>query len=294
MANTIVSVTELANQAVDYLERQRGLANTLWTDAVSQSVAMRKGETVNVAAPPSFTAASYNGTSYTTQDINQSTVAVTLNKDYVVPVSISQREAGASANDIEAAVVVPAMDSLLKQMDTDVITEFANFSTTDVPESVGSMTIAQLELGMTTLLGADVPGSNLHCAISHLDASSMRQQAGVYSQEINSLNNNRSTNVAPYAGIDIFGTSAIASSGTDVSNWLYHEQSATIAMRPLNIPQGPGVEIGVADYKGMAITVTKQWNSATQAFEWVFRALYGVKVLNAVAGIEILTDGSGD
>ena len=110
MANTIISVTELSNRAVDYLERQRGLVNTLWTDAVSEAVAMRKGETVNVAAPPSFTAAAYNGSTYTLQDINQSTVPVVLDKDYVVPVGITSREFGASANDIEANVIIPAMD----------------------------------------------------------------------------------------------------------------------------------------------------------------------------------------
>jgi len=294
MANTIISVTELANRSVDYLERQRGLVNTLWTDAVSEAVAMRKGETVNVAAPPSFTAAAYSGSTYTLQDINQSTVAVALNKDYVVPVGISSREFGASANDIEENVIIPAMDALLKQMDADVITEFANYTPTDIAESTGSMDIAQLEKGLAALMANDVPGNGLHAAISHLDASSMRQQQGVYSQDINRLNNNRSTNVAPYAGIDIFGTSAISSSGAAVANWLYHEQSATVAMRPLDIPTGPGVEIGSANYKGMAVTITKQWNKDTQGWEWVFRALYGVKLLNAAAGIKIITDGSGD
>lgn len=293
MANTIISVTELANMAVDYLSRKRGLVGTLWNDVVAESVAMNKGETVNVALPPSYTAAAYNGSTYTTQDNNQSTVAVTLDKDYIVPHSISQREAGASANDIESTVVAPSMDALLKQMDTDTLTEFGTWATnTAVPEAAAS--IAQIENGLRVLLDQDVPETDLHYAVSHYDASLLRQQQGIYSQDINRMNDNRSTNVAPYAGIDIFGTSAISGSGLTVDTWLYHRSVATVAMRPLNIMQGPGVEAAAASYKGMAVTVTKQWNKDTQAFEWLFRCLYGVKTLDDKRGIQIITDGTGD
>lgn len=294
MANTIISTIELANMSVDYLARQKSLASTLWLDVVKDAVAQNKGETVNVATPPSFTAADYSGTSYTVQNINAGTVAVTLNKDKVVPVSISQREKGASANEIEASVVIPAMDALIKIMDADILTEFtAGFTDhTAIPEA--SATIAQIELGLTELMEADVPTSGLNYAVSHFDASGLRQQQALYSQDVNSLNTNRTTNVAPYAGIDIFGTTAIAGSGTTVDTWLYHRTAATVAMRELNIMSGSGVEMSTANYKGAAITVSKQWNKDTQAFEWLFRALYGVKTLDGVRGIKIITDGSGD
>ena len=294
MANSLVSVTELANMGVDYLARQKSLASTLWLDVVKDPIAMNKGEIVNVATPPSFTAATYNGSSYTTQDINAGTVGVQLTQDKVVPVSISQREMGASANDIESSVVIPAMDALIKIMDADILTEFASGFTDHTAIAEAPASIAQIELGLTELMDADVPTSGLNYAVSHFDASGLRQSQALYSQDVNSLNTNRTTNVAPYAGIDIFGTSAIAGSGVSVDTWLYHRTAATVAMRELNIMSGSGVEMSTANYKGAAITVSKQWNKDTQAFEWLFRALYGVKTLDGVRGIKIITDGSGD
>jgi hypothetical protein len=62
----------------------------------------------------------------------------------------------------------------------------------------------------------------------------------------------------------------------------------------LNTLAVAGAEVGVATYGGMAITVTKQWNSATQASILVFRALYGCKVLDGNRGINIISDGLGD
>jgi len=290
MANTLISVNELANMAVDYLYRKRGLVGTLWNDAVAGAVAQNKGETVNVAAPPSFTAASYNGSSYTLQDINQSSVSVVLNKDYVVPVGISLREEGANATDLEGMVVAPIMDALLKQMDTDIITEFdAGDATTPIAEA--AMSIAQMELGIVELRENEVDPEFF--AISSYDGSILRQIQAIYSQDVNRLNDNRSLAIGAYGGIDIFETNAI-SAGTAQSNWLYNSTCATVAMRPLNVMSAPGVEIATANYKGMAVTVTKQWNSQAQRAEWVFRALYGVKTLDGNRIVKVITDGPGD
>jgi hypothetical protein len=291
MANTIISVTELANMAVDYLYRKRGMVGTLWNDAVSQAVAMNKGETVNVATPASFTAAAYNGSSYTAQDINQGTVAVTLNKDYVVPVAISLREKGASANDIEDYTVAPIMDALLKQMDADIFTEFdAGDTTTPIVEAATS--IAQIEAGVRELRANEVDPEFF--AVSSYDASLLRQIQAIYSQDVNRLNDNRSLAVGPYGGIDIFETNGIDGSGAAINNWLYKGDCATVAMRPLNVMEAPGVEIATASYMGMAVTVTKQWNSQAQRSEWVFRSLYGVKTLDGNRLVKVITDGPAD
>lgn len=292
MANTILSVTELANIAVDYLYRKRGLVGTLWNDPTEAAIAMNKGETVNVATPASFTAASYNGSSYTAQDINQSSVAVTLNKDYVVPISISLREKGKSANDIEQYTIAPIMDALLKQMDSDILTEFdAGDTTTPIPE-VATITIAQMELGIQALKANEVDPE--YFAVSNLDGSNLRQIQAIYSQDTNRLNDNRSLAIGAYGGIDIFDTTAIDSSGATTANWMYHSTAATVAMRPLNVMAVPGVEIATASYQGMSVTVTEQWNSAKQAAEWVFRCLYGVKTLDGGRIVKVITDGTGD
>jgi hypothetical protein len=291
MANNILSVTELANMAVDYLYRKRGMVGTLWNDAVSQAIAMNKDETVNVATPASFTAASYNGSSYTTQDINQGSVAVTLNKDYVVPVAISLREKSASANDIENYTVAPIMDALLKQMDADIFTEFAaGVTNTDVAEA--AMSIAQIEAGIRSLRGNEVDPEFM--AVSSYDGSALRQIQAIYSQDVNRLNDNRSLAIGPYGGIDIFETNGIDGSGVSIDNWLYKGDCATVAMRPLAVMDAPGVEIATASYMGMAVTVTKQWNSQAQRAEWVFRSLYGVKTLDGKRLVKVITDGPAD
>lgn len=292
MANTIISVTELSNMAVDYLYRKRGLVGTLYNDAASSGIAMNKGETVNVAKPASFTAAAYNGSTYTAQDINQSTVAVTLNKDYVVPIAISLRDKAKSANDIEQYTVAPIMDALLKQMDTDILTEFdAGDTTTPIPE-VANMTIAQMEKGIVALKAGEVDPE--YFAVSNPVGSDLRQIQAIYSQDANRLNDNRSLVIGAYGGMDIFDTSAIVTTGTDVSNWMYNSTCATVAMRPLNVMSVAGVQVSTASYQGMAVTVTEQWNSATQSAEWVFRCLYGVKTLDGSRIVKVLSDGTGD
>jgi hypothetical protein len=292
MANTIIEVDEVANIAVDYLYRKRGLVGTLYNAPTESAFAMNKGETVNVPTPASFTAASYNGSSYTVQDINQSSVSVVLNKDYVVPVGISLREKASSANDIEQYTVAPIMDALLKQMDADILTEFdAGDTTTPIPE-VATITIAQMELGIQALKNNEVDPE--YFAVSNLDGSNLRQIQAIYSQDANRLNDNRSLAIGSYGGMDIFDTTAIASTGVSTSNWMYHSSACTVAMRPLNVMAVPGVQVATASYQGMAITVTEQWNSAAQRAEWVFRCLYGVKTLDGGRIVKVITDGTGD
>lgn len=295
MANTILSVTEYANRAVDYLARQKSLLSTLDLGYVGPEMAANKGETVNVAKPPSFTAVDYNGATLgSMQDINQGTVAVTLDTDAIVPVELSLREAGKSANDVEKTIIAPAMDAFTKKFDTAILTAFAAGDTlTAIPEAVQS--IAQMELGLVSLNDAECPMNDLHYAVSNSDASTLRQIQALYSQDVNAQNNNQMSGdvVGAYAGMDIFGTTAISAAGETTSNWMYDSKFATVAMRPLNTLAVAGAEVGVAYYDGMAITVTKQWNSATQASILVFRALFGAKVLDGNRGINVITTGLG-
>jgi len=293
MANTILSVTELANRGVDVLVNMRPMVNTFNNDVVTGELAMNKGETVNVALPPSFTAATYNGSTLTSQDINNGSVAVTLDKDEVVPTTISNREYGKSAQDLDDTVILPIMKALSTGMDASIFTALAAGDTlTAVPDAAFS--IAQIELGLRALLATDCPDNDLHMSISHYDASVARQIQGIYSQDINRENNNRSTSVGSYAGIDIFGTSSISSAGATIDNWLYDSNFATVAMRGLaDVTDAPGVEAATASYKGMTVTVTRQWDTAKQAVVTVFRTLYGVKVLDGNRGINVITTGLG-
>ena len=296
MANTILSVTEYANRAVDYLARRKSLLSTLDLGYVGPEMAANKGETVNVAKPPSFTAVAYNGATLgSMQDINQGTVAVTLDTDVIVPVELSLREAGKSANDVESTIIAPAMDAFTKSFDASILTAFAAGDTlTAIPEATQS--IAQMELGLVALRDAECPMNDLHYAVANSDASTLRQIQALYSQDVNMRNNNQMSGdvVGAYAGMDIFGTNAISAAGATTSNWMYDSKFATVAMRPLNTLAVAGAEVGTAFYEGMAITVTKQWNSATQASILVFRALYGAKVLDGNRGINIISDGLGD
>ena len=294
MANTILSVTELANRAVDTLVQLRPIVETLDNDIVNAEMAMNKGETVNVPIPPTFTAATYNGSALTTQDINNGSVAVVLNSDVVVPISIPNREFAKSAQDLDRTVITPIMEAFVTNFDAGILAAFDAGDTLTPIAEVPFFTIAQMELGLASLATAKCPLTDLHMALSQADASKARQIQAIYSQDVNSANNNRLSTVGSYAGVDIFGTSSIASTGTATTNWLYDSKFATVAMRPLNVQQCAGVEVGVATYKGMTITVTRSWDYATQSVQTVFRALYGVKVLDGNRGIKVLTDGSGD
>ena len=293
MANTILSVTELANRGVDVLVNMRPMVNTFNNDVVSGELAMQKGETVNVAIPPSFTASSYNGSTLSKQDINNGTVAVTLDKDEEVSTTIANREYAKSAQDLDDTIILPIMKALSTQMDADIFTALdAGDTLTPVPTA--ALSIAQIELGLQVLLGANCPSNDLHMAISQYDASIARQIQGIYSQDINRENNNRSTSVGSYAGIDIFGTSSISAAAATTNNWLYDSNFATVAMRGLaNVTDAPGVEAATASYKGMTVTVTRQWDTNTQSVVTVFRTLYGVKVLDGNRGIKVITNGLG-
>ena len=295
MSNTILSVTEYANRAVDYLARQKSLLSTLDLGYVGPEMAANKGETVNVAKPPSFTAVAYNGATLgSMQDINQGTVAVTLDTDVIVPVELSLREAGKSATDVESSIIAPAMDAFTKSFDASILAAFvAGDTLTAIPDAVQS--IAQMELGLVALRDVECPMNDMHYAVANSDASTLRQIQALYSQDTNRMNDNRSDGdvVGAYANMDIFGTTAISAAGATTLNWMYDSKFATVAMRPLNTLAVAGAEVGVAIFEGMAITVTKQWNSATQASILVFRALYGAKVLDGNRGINVITTGLG-
>ena len=241
------------------------------------------------------TAVAYNGATLgSMQDINQGTVAVTLDTDVIVPVELSLREAGKSATDVESSIIAPAMDAFTKSFDASILAAFvAGDTLTAIPDAVQS--IAQMELGLVALRDVECPMNDMHYAVANSDASTLRQIQALYSQDTNRMNDNRSDGdvVGAYANMDIFGTTAISAAGATTLNWMYDSKFATVAMRPLNTLAVAGAEVGVAIFEGMAITVTKQWNSATQASILVFRALYGAKVLDGNRGINVITTGLG-
>ena len=293
MSNTFIDLSQVAFSALSFLKRRATLLNTVWTDIVSGAVAANTGETVVVRTPPSFTTNTYNGSALTVQDITEGSVSVVLSSDEEVTVKWSPREEAASVAEVERLVIEPAMDALLRKVETDIestfraalITATREFGTaygTDV--EVKDLAAARKALNDQDVLQDD----ERYLWLSPKDGENLVQKTAFLDASASGRDTLSSGGLGRVFGFNVGESNAIVTNTTptpdETYNLFYHRTACCVAMRALPEPSAPGVEFAVASNDGLTVNVTKQWDSASQSTIMVFRCLYGIKELDTNRG----------
>lgn len=132
MANSFLTVTEIAERSLPFLE-----ANLRFAGAVNRdydNAYAKKGDTVQVRKPELFTASEFDETSGVTfGEVSEEAVNVQLDKILTVDKKVSSKELTMNVNDFEMQYIMPAMKGLAQKIDENLAALYK-----DVPYTVGT------------------------------------------------------------------------------------------------------------------------------------------------------------
>lgn len=117
MANTFLTTQEIAREALIRLRENQVMARLVHTDYSNEF--SFKGDTISVRKPAVFTANEFTST-ISTQDVSESSVAVSLDKIADVSVAITSKQMTLNIEDFGTQVLDGAMNAIAQKIDSDL------------------------------------------------------------------------------------------------------------------------------------------------------------------------------
>jgi len=115
MANTFLTVNEIAKESVMRLQNNLVMAKLVHTDYSNEF--STKGQTISIRKPSSFVANDFTGTT-STQNISESNVLVTLDSIADVTVEVSSKEMSLNIEDFGVQILDGAMQAIAQKIDS--------------------------------------------------------------------------------------------------------------------------------------------------------------------------------
>jgi len=132
MSNTFLSVTDIAERSLPFLEANLALAGAVNRDY--DNAYGKKGDTVQVRKPELFTATDFDesaGVSF--GEVTEEAVSVQLSNIITVDKKVGSKELTMNINDFEIQYIMPAMKGLAQNIDAKLAALYK-----DVPYTVGA------------------------------------------------------------------------------------------------------------------------------------------------------------
>ncbi len=129
MANTFLTPSVIAQEALMLLESNMVLGNLVYRDHAKEFTGAKVGDTVSVARPASFVANEYDGATLVVQDAVESSVSLQLEKHFDTSFKVSSKQMTLEIKDFSQQLLQPAMLSIAEAIDTYVSTVLAKIGT---------------------------------------------------------------------------------------------------------------------------------------------------------------------
>lgn len=301
MANTFLTVKEIADEALATLYENTILKSLVHTDLTSEFTAKKIGNTIDIRKPAVFTANRFNrATGIVLQDATESNIPVVLDKISDVSVPVTDEDMSLKIEDFGVQILTPAMEAIAQDVDLELfklragITQVAGThanavtdgQTWDKPEVlieagrlldswavpiqeryavVGSTTKAKW-LNTELLKHADKSGSTL----------ALRN--GSLGNDLFGFNAYQTGNVGqPKAtGAQVSGDP------TTEIGLAFHSSAFAFASAPLQVPAGANLgQVAVSTYKGLSLRVAYGWDINKKQTVVSVDMLFGTKLLDA-------------
>ncbi len=121
MANTLLTPSVIAQEALMLLENNLVWANLVYRDYDTEYRGKKVGDTVTIRGPATFTAQEFTaGGSVTVQDITESSVDLVLEKHFDITVEIGAKERTLDLKDFSMQVLQPQMVAMADAIDSYV------------------------------------------------------------------------------------------------------------------------------------------------------------------------------
>ena len=295
MANTFLTVQEIADQALATLYETTVLKSLVHTDLTTEFAAKKTGNTIDIRVPAVFTANRFNRTNgIVLQDATESSIPVVLDKISDVSVGVTDEDMSMNIEDFSVQLLNPMMEAVSQDIDLELfllrngITQVAGFGDTtttyDKPEVL-------IEAGRLLDLQA-VPTTDRYAVVGPtMKAKWLNSEILKHAEKSGTTTALREGSV----GKDLFGfevfrsgnvgqpkaSPAIGEATTEVG-LAFHNSAFAFGSAPLQLPAGANVgQVAVATYKGLSLRVAYGWDINKKQSVVSVDMLFGTKLLDA-------------
>ena len=298
MANTILSTTAIAEQALATLYESTFLGPLVYTDYGTELATRKQGDTINIRKPATFTAQQFDrAQGIQLQDATEGSVPVKLDKIADVSFAVTDEDMSLKIADFDQQLLSPAMEAIAQHVDLavlgvrDQVTQVAGThadavadgQTWDKPEVLIE---AKRQLDLRS-----VPQRDRFAVVGPTMASKW-----LNTELLKTANKSGSTEALREGsigrnlfGFDAFQTGlvgqpdpnpAVGAPTTEVG-LAFHRTALALASAPLEVPAGANQgQVAVQTYRGLSVRVAYGWDIKYKQTVVSVDFLYGVKLLD--------------
>lgn len=299
MANTFLSATAIAKQALATLYENTFLGPLVHIDAGSELATKKQGDTINIRKPATFTAQLFNRVNgIQLQDATEGNVPVVLDKIADVSFAVTDEDMSLKIEDFDEQLLSPALEAIAQHIDiavlglrsgiTQVAGTHANAAalgqTWDQPEVlIEAKRLLDLKSvplrDRYAIVGPTMASRWLNTdMLKHADKSGSTEalREGSLGKNLFGFEAFQTGNVGQPAANPATGQP------TTEIGLAFHKSALALASAPLEVPAGADDgKVAVQSYKGLSIRVAYGWDIKYKQTIVSVDFLYGVKLLDA-------------
>ncbi|MEV4127146.1 P22 phage major capsid protein family protein [Nocardia sp. NPDC049707] len=300
MANTLLTPSVIARQALANLYENLCMVPTVYTDVSQEWTGRKIGATVKIRKPTTFVANDFNpaSPSITLQNATETSVDVTLDTHKDVSFAISVQDLTLRLEDFDQQFLMPAAEALAQSVDRAIIATMKGASGfTQVAGDTGTNTWDKPEV----LIEADrllniknVPASERSAVIGPsarakwqaTDWLKFAEHSGSTDVLREGYLGRRLLGFDPYMTQNIVQAADTPATGqpTTEVGLAYHRSSTAFASATLDLPTD-NTWAAIESYKGLSLRLVKQYDMNKKSDIISLDILFGTKVLDANRGV---------
>ena len=301
MANTFLTVQDIADEALATLYETTVLRALVHTDLTTQFTEAKKGNTINIRVPAVFTANRFNrANGIVLQDATEGSIPVILDKISDVSVPVTDEDMSLKIEDFSEQLLSPMMEAIAQDIDLELfklrstVTQVAGFGadattngqTWDKPEvliEAGRLLDLQ-KVPMEGRYAVVGPTTKARWAntelLKHADKSGSTAglRAGSLGKDLFGFETFQTGNVGQPKST---GTQVAGDPTTEIG-FAFHNSALAFGSAPLSLPAGANVgQVAIATYKGLSLRVAYGWDINKKQSVVSVDMLFGTKLLDA-------------
>jgi hypothetical protein len=292
VANTLLTPTLIARQALATLYESLVMVPLVYTDISTEFTSQKPGNTINVRKPAVFTANMFDRASgISLQNATESAIPVTLDNVADVSFAVTSEELTLDIVDFDTQLLTPAMMALAEKIDQDILALKG-----DITAKAGLSTQAGFEWSKPEVLieaGRQLDIAKVPSDGRNAVTGPSTKANWLNSQTVKYFMNSGSTDALRKASIgeNLFGFDAYQTQNvgqpaaspttgqpTTEVGVAFHNTAFCFASAPLEI--APGSFAAVESFKGLSIRVAYQYDINKKQTIVSLDTLYGTKTLD--------------
>lgn len=283
MANTFLTPTIIAKEALMVLRNNAVMANLVYRDYSSEFV-NGIGDTITVKKPATFTAKEFSG-NIQVQEANETGIPVKMDKHLDVSFAVTSKEMSMDIADFSKQLLVPAMQAFADKVDGYLLS-LASDVTNQVTYTSGTDQIKSKIIDARKFLTNSaaplterrfVYDGNVEADLLNTDLFISAEKVG---DEGTAL---REASLGRKFGLDFYVDQNVTSDCL-----VFHKNAFALVTRPLALPMG-AENSAIVSYDGFGLRVVYGYDINTKTDTISIDMLCGVKTLNKDLAAKVST-----